>query len=131
MGGSFFGAIDDSAVLPLNSFASTPLEHLGFDGQKKRRRVMNRFAAKFSKGFLGLVVFLLAGVASAGGSEDRPDRIVFAGNAPALVAELRLSVLAGLPGDFAAAAKTEMVEVVARAQEQEAEWEVAARFDDR
>ena len=92
---------------------------------------MNRFAAKFSKGFLGLVVFLLAGVASAGGSEDRPDRIVFAGNAPDLVAELRLSVLAGLPGDFAAAAKTEMVETVARVQEQETEWEVAARLDSR
>ena len=92
---------------------------------------MNRSVAQFSRGFLGLVVFLLAGAASAGGSEDRPDRIVFAGNAPALVAELRLTVLAGLSGDFAAAAKTEMVESVARAQEQETEWEVAARLDNR
>ena len=90
---------------------------------------MSRFATKYSCRFLGLAVFLLAGAASAGGSEDRPARVVVAGHPQVLVAELRQSVLAGLRGDFIAAAKSEMVEVLGWVQEQQAEWRVAARLE--
>ena len=89
---------------------------------------MSRIATGYSWSFLSVVVFLLAGSASAGDSDARLAPVVFAGNPPALVAELRQGVLAGLRADFIAAAKSELVEVAGRAQEQQAEWEVAARL---
>jgi hypothetical protein len=77
---------------------------------------------------LSVVVFLLAGSASAGDSEARSDPVIFAGNPPALVAELRQDVLAGLRQDLIAAAKSELSEVAGRVEDRQAEWEVAARL---
>ena len=91
---------------------------------------MKRFSGSFSRGLLALAFFLVVGPALSEGSDDRAGPSVFAGNPQGLVAELRQGILEGLPGDFAAAAKIERGEVVARVQEREAEWEISARFSD-
>lgn len=83
----------------------------------------------YSWRLLGVVVFLLAGSASAGDSEVHSAPVVFAGNPPTLVAELRQDVLARLRHQFIAAAKSETEEVAGRVENPQAQWELAARFE--
>jgi len=78
---------------------------------------------------LAVVFFLLAGSASAGGSEVSSAPVVFAGNPPALVAELRQGVLDGLRHQFITAAKSETMEVAGRVEDPQAQWELAARLE--